>query len=207
MKPIRSLKTDKKELFLTFDDGPCVETTPKILETLDKLKAKATFYVVGTKALAHKSLVKEILEQGHAIGDHSMDHGYRHFFGSHKHYKNWVAGSQNSLKTEFNIEPSGFRSPAGVITPPLAKTLEELDIPWVHWNRRFFDSQFEFSNRRFKKKLMHFSAGDIILLHDAQKERLRAAFLQGLEAFVSELKDKGFDFEPITIKRLSYANR
>ena len=51
MKPIRRLKTDKKELFLTFDDGPCPEVTPEVLKILDEYKAKATFFVIGNRAL------------------------------------------------------------------------------------------------------------------------------------------------------------
>ncbi len=207
MKPIQYLSTEKKELFLTFDDGPCVKTTPKVLDILDQLEVKATFYVVGEKALEHKVLVKDILARGHSIGDHSIDHAYYHFFCTQKHQKQWIERSQENLRDQFQLEPMGFRSPAGVRTPPLAKSLKELQIPWVHWQHRFFDTQFGFSESRFKKKIHKIKSGDIILLHDAQKEAFREPFLKGLKSFISELKDKGFDFQPITIKKFEYANR
>jgi peptidoglycan-N-acetylglucosamine deacetylase len=60
--------------YLTFDDGPDPQTTPRILELLARHGVKATFFLVGERAERHPALVREILSQGHQVGEH----GYRH---------------------------------------------------------------------------------------------------------------------------------
>lgn len=63
-----------KEIALTFDDGPNPETTPRILDILDRHCIKATFFMVGIYAQAHPDLVREIAARGHVIGTHTWDH-------------------------------------------------------------------------------------------------------------------------------------
>ncbi len=59
---------------LTFDDGPDPETTPAVLEVLARHGAKATFFLIGTRAAQHPEIVARIVAEGHAIGNHSWDH-------------------------------------------------------------------------------------------------------------------------------------
>ena len=74
------LRTDGKKIaYLTFDDGPSIETTPKILETLRNNEIKATFFVLGSnveKSDTQKELLKEMVKEGHAIGNHGYCHNY-----------------------------------------------------------------------------------------------------------------------------------
>lgn len=63
-----------KEIALTFDDGPNPETTPRILDILDRHCIKATFFMVGIYAQAHPDLVREVAARGHIIGTHTWDH-------------------------------------------------------------------------------------------------------------------------------------
>lgn len=63
-----------KEIALTFDDGPNPETTPRILDILDRHCIKATFFMVGIYAQAHPDLVREVAARGHVIGTHTWDH-------------------------------------------------------------------------------------------------------------------------------------
>ena len=58
----------QKLVALTFDDGPSSNNTPQVLDTLDKYKIKATFFLVGVQMEQHPQLVKEIIKRGHAIG-------------------------------------------------------------------------------------------------------------------------------------------
>ena len=71
----RRLRTfEPKLLALTFDDGPDPKVTPKILESLRKHNARATFFVLGSNAARHPELMREIADQGHAIGSHTASH-------------------------------------------------------------------------------------------------------------------------------------
>jgi len=64
---------DEKTLYLTFDDGP-TDSTPDILKMLDELGVKATFFLIGREMEAHKDYVRQILQGGHGIGNHSYTH-------------------------------------------------------------------------------------------------------------------------------------
>ena len=68
------VKTEKKEIFLTFDDGPHPEITPKVLDILDKYKAKATFFCVGENVSKHPQTYAEILKRGHKTANHTYNH-------------------------------------------------------------------------------------------------------------------------------------
>lgn len=63
-----------KEIALTFDDGPNPETTPRILDILDRHCIKATFFMVGIYAHARPDLVREVAARGHVIGTHTWTH-------------------------------------------------------------------------------------------------------------------------------------
>ena len=69
-----SIKTTKKEVFLTFDDGPIPEVTPWVLETLKQYDAKATFFCVGDNVKKHPDIYRMIVDQGHKVGNHTMNH-------------------------------------------------------------------------------------------------------------------------------------
>ena len=64
---------DWNSLILTIDDGPDPEITPRILATLKKHGAKATFFLIGRKVAAHPELVQRIVDDGHDIGNHDYD--------------------------------------------------------------------------------------------------------------------------------------
>lgn len=66
----------KREIALTFDDGPDPDWTPVVLQTLKDHGIKATFFLVGQKAKAHPELVKQILQEGHSVGNHTWNHAH-----------------------------------------------------------------------------------------------------------------------------------
>ncbi|UCE95012.1 MAG: polysaccharide deacetylase family protein, partial [Flavobacteriaceae bacterium] len=68
------IKTTKKEIYLTFDDGPVPDFTPWVLETLKRFDAKATFFCVGENIKKHPLIYKRISEAGHSIGNHTYNH-------------------------------------------------------------------------------------------------------------------------------------
>jgi peptidoglycan-N-acetylglucosamine deacetylase len=69
-----NLTAHDKVLYLTFDDGPQLEWTPKVLQVLAKHNAKATFFVLGREAAAHPELLALERAAGHHIGNHTWDH-------------------------------------------------------------------------------------------------------------------------------------
>ena len=71
---IWEINTDKKVIYLTFDDGPHPLVTPKVLDILDEFKAKATFFCVGENVEKYPDVYKSILRKGHKTGNHTFNH-------------------------------------------------------------------------------------------------------------------------------------
>lgn len=68
-----------KIAYLTFDDGPSEETTPKVLDILDKFNIKATFFVIGNNAIKYSDILKKSYDRGHAIGNHTYSHDIEYY--------------------------------------------------------------------------------------------------------------------------------
>ncbi len=179
-------------IYLTFDDGPDPETTPQVLEILKNKNAKATFFVVTDKAKQHPGIISEMLSQGHAVGDHSLDHGYRHFFSKRSRLKKWIETSHQELEKLTGIKPVGFRPPAGVWTPPLASVVKELQIPLIYWDVRFYDAIFQWTPKKVLKSLKRLKPGSVVLLHDKQPLKHRKVFLETLESYLESLTPLGY---------------
>jgi peptidoglycan/xylan/chitin deacetylase (PgdA/CDA1 family) len=73
---------DKKEVFLTFDDGPTSKVTPRILKILDDYNVKATFFVIGKNAEKYPELIKQAQASGHLIANHTYSHDYNFIYSS-----------------------------------------------------------------------------------------------------------------------------
>ena len=71
------IPNQEKKIFLTFDDGPDPEVTPKVLDVLDEYQVKATFFCLGDRIRQHPDVFREIKNRGHGIGNH----GYKHLDG------------------------------------------------------------------------------------------------------------------------------
>lgn len=66
--------TERREIALTFDDGPHPEDTPKLLDLLERHEVQATFFALGGQVERHASLIKHIAEAGHQLGIHGYHH-------------------------------------------------------------------------------------------------------------------------------------
>src|SRR5688572_19249761 len=69
-----SIDTKEKNIYLTFDDGPHPVATPFVLDELKKYNAKATFFCIGKNVSAHPSIYARLLDEGHAVGNHTQNH-------------------------------------------------------------------------------------------------------------------------------------
>lgn len=150
---------------LTFDDGPSPETTPPLLHLLKKLSVPAMHFVVGAKAASHPHLIKDILAQGHELGNHSMRHDSFLMLKSSANLAEEIAKCQGVLES-FGILPLAFRPPVGIVNPRLRKQLLKLGMYCITFSRRGRD----WGNRKVKgiayRIVNRVRPGDIIMLHD-----------------------------------------
>ncbi len=157
--------TEKKDIALTFDDGPAPEFTPKILDLLKEFDAKATFFCIGSKVKGQEAILKRIIGEGHAIGNHTFDHANSFPWWSIKKIKESIANADRAFN-EAGIEtPVMFRPPFGVTNNLIATAIKQSSKQCVGWSIRTKDTCKSIDDvvNKVKNKL---KAGDIILLHD-----------------------------------------
>jgi len=189
----------KKAVAITFDDGPDPLTTPLLLKLLLKRQIKATFFVTGKKAAASPELVKEIVRQGHLVGNHSYKHSYRILFKTSSTIAEDIEAAQNVL-SDFGIRPLAFRPPAGITSPRLRSALLKTGMYLVNFSCRPLDGGNRRINNIAKKILNRVRPDDIILLHDSRPpdEDLIPAWLTEIEKLLTGIEAKGLMVLPLS---------
>jgi peptidoglycan/xylan/chitin deacetylase (PgdA/CDA1 family) len=194
-------KTDRTAVALTFDDGPDPDVTPRLLDLLRRHDVRATFFVIGKRAERHPELIREILAQGHTLGNHSYDHDPFLMLRSGQRLRDEVARTQDALAF-FSIRPLAFRPPVGITNPRLPGVLKALGMYCVTFSCRALDR----GNRRIAGLaaaiLKKVRPGDILLLHDVapQGEQGIERWLAEMEEVVSGLKRQ--DYEILALQEL-----
>lgn len=170
-RAVWKLNPARKEIALTFDDGPEPEVTPKVLDILARHSLQATFFCLGSKAERFPSLVQQIREQGHAIGNHS----YSHLNGFFTKLNTYTADVE---KAQATLHASLFRPPYGRIKPSQYKLLSE-NFLIVFWNVMSYDYHPEFSPEKcLNHCLQKLENGAVFVFHDTlQASRNLLTFL------------------------------
>jgi peptidoglycan-N-acetylglucosamine deacetylase len=158
--------TQRPAVWLTIDDGPDEQDTPRILDLLDRHGARATFFVIGEHAARLPHLVTEIVRRGHEIGHHTHTHPARTF---------WCA-SQPRLEAELDrtldvlasldIRPRLFRPPVGIKHFFLGEALAQRGLQCVGWSVRSGDCRTKSPEKLVASMARHLTPGAIILLHE-----------------------------------------
>lgn len=122
-------------VYLTFDDGPNTITTPQILDILKSHGVKATFFVTGHNARLNPGVLRHILEEGHAIGNHSYDHDYT-MYRDVAAFASDLDRAEEAIQAATGTRPILYRPPGGTnnLTPACKKTLAERGYRIVGWN-------------------------------------------------------------------------
>lgn len=148
---------------LTFDDGPHVEYTPRLLDILTKHQAQATFFMLGQSAIQYPELVRRIAQAGHAIGNHSWDHAAFPFITGRQRREQIRACARA-------IAPYGQR----LFRPPYGQQnfASQLDILWMRHKTVLFSCEvgdwFDQDAHRITEALVKkVKPGSIVCLHDA----------------------------------------
>ena len=153
------IKTDEKLLCLTFDDGPHPDSTPELLDILDKYNIPAIFFCDGRAAEKYPELVELIRSKGHVTGNH----GYMHLNGWRSSAKDYI---EDISKADSFIKPALLRPPFGRVTRGQYKILKER-YKIVFWDIMPYDFDKSFGSQRslgvLKKRMR---PGSIIVLHD-----------------------------------------
>ncbi len=189
-----SSSRDKKEVALTFDDGPDPEITPRVLDLLDAAGHKASFYVVGEQATKHAQVVQDIVRRGHAVENHSQHHANAFAFYSSSRLHREIEAAQHVIADVSGNLPRFFRAPMGFRTPFLDPVIARLGLHYSSWTRRGFDSTAMNPARVLQRLITGLRAGDILLLHDGSMmsaKRERPIVLDVLPELLKKITDRG----------------
>ena len=178
--------TVRKELFLTFDDGPMPGLTPWVLDTLRQFNAKATFFCLGKNAEQNPELIARIRTEGHSIGNHTFAHsnGWK---SNTRDYLDDVERGASILETKLFRPPHGRLKPSQVI-----RLRKKYNI--VMWNSQSNDYDTRVSpDECFDRVLRSARFGSIMLFHDNIKAERNIRFV--LPKVLEHYSLKGFRFE------------
>jgi peptidoglycan-N-acetylglucosamine deacetylase len=180
----------KKIIGLSFDDGPDEKITPEILYILKENNVKAAFFVIGCKAEEYPGLIRNIDDEGHALGSHSYSHSF--FFDLFRSAKmvEELQKTDNILMKILNKKIKMFRPPYGVTNPPLARALRIMDYHIIGWSLRSKDTVIENENLLYERVTKRLKAGDIILFHDTKRNVAGV-----LDKFIKFAKENNYHFE------------
>ena len=197
-------KRDRKAVALTFDDGPNPQTTPVALELLKKYKAKGTFFMVGRSVAGNEDLIKQVVAEGHQIGNHSWDHPVLTKLSLEK-AKKQINDTTEALKKASGQDVHVMRPPYGAINGAIQAAVDQSFILWdidtLDWKNR--------NTASIMKEVRKAQPGSIILMHDIHQTTIDA-----LPLILQYLTEQGF--EMVTVDELmgdqlelhqSYTNR
>lgn len=175
--------TKKKEIFLTFDDGPTPEVTQAVLKMLAKYNAKASFFCLGKNIEEHPVLFQEVVSSGHSIGNHTYNHknGWKNTTEEFLHDVGCFEEVYNS-----NL----FRPPYGRMKSSQIKLLKNR-YEIVMWSILSQDYDENISREKCAELACgHWEKGSIIVFHDSVKAE--ANMIYALEEVLKKAEKEGW---------------
>lgn len=191
----------EKIVYLTFDDGPDPENTPRILEILTRYGIKATFFVIGTNVEKYPEILQQIDQQGSVVGNHTYSHKYEILYSSEEAFLEEIKRNEELICKLIEKRPLVVREPGGKFlgNPESKLFLTQAGYQVYEWNVDSYDSRqpvpsaAEILNNvigQSQKKAL----GDklIILFHDSKGHE---STVEALPAIIEYLSKQGFVFK------------
>ena len=157
--------TSKKEIAITFDDGPHPDITPKLIDLLNQQKIPATFFCTGKNIKIYPEVVTKIMENNHIIGNHSCSHSVLFDLFLPSKIQNEIKSTNNVIKKITSKKALFFRPPFGITNPMLRKAIKKTNMISIGWSLRPFDTTMS-TKYVISKLKANTKAGDIVLFHD-----------------------------------------
>lgn len=162
----RRFRTTQTEVWLTIDDGPDPDDTPRLLALLAEHGARATFFVIGERAARHPELIRAIVAGGHEVAHHTHTHPLATF---------WCAGPARvareidatlAVLRGQGVKPGRFRPPAGIKSLWLPGALRARGLAAVGWSARGLEFLSQDPAGVTARVLRGLAPGAILLMHE-----------------------------------------
>ncbi len=180
-----------KRVALTFDDGPHPKVTPQILDTLHKYDAKATFFMLGSRAEYYPEIAKQVNDAGHELGNHTWTHPDLTKSNVEK-VRNEINRTTSIIESVTGEKVTAFRPPYGAVNDTVRG---QTDLPIVLWDVDTLDWQHRDASKLLAYVKKQTKDGSIILMHD-----IHQSTADGLDAVLNYLQAEGYSF--VTVSEL-----
>lgn len=183
------VNTSQKEIYLTFDDGPVPGPTDFVLETLEKYKAKATFFCIGDNIRKHPDQFKKIIDANHSVGNHTFNH-----------LNGWKTSSEIYLQNVNECQallPGNrlFRPPFGRIKKSQISLIKK-NYQIVMWDLLTFDYDKSLAEEKCLRGAMSAArSGSIVVFHDSIKAEKNLTYV--LPRFMEHCATEGYSFKAL----------
>jgi peptidoglycan/xylan/chitin deacetylase (PgdA/CDA1 family) len=192
IKTVCKATTDKKEIAISFDDGPAENYTRQILNVLNTENIKATFFCIGNRIAGNEAILKQVQADGHIIGNHSYSHHFWFDMYPAKKMQDDLKQMDTEMEKVTGLKPKLFRPPYGVTNPNLAKAIKNGGYTPVGWSVRSMDTVIKDGNKLLTKINEGIKPGAVFLFHDTSKTTLDV-----LPEFIQEVKKRGYNIIPL----------
>ncbi|MBW4604922.1 MAG: polysaccharide deacetylase family protein [Calothrix sp. FI2-JRJ7] len=194
---VHDVKLPKTEKYvaLTFDDGPWPNTTDQILKILRQNQIKATFFMIGQNVKIYPQQAKNVLTDGHVLGNHTWHHWYMHMNPQ-------LAASEIESTVDIIYKTTGakttlFRPPGGILNNGLVDYAKNQNHSVILWSADSEDYRIP-SVATLIQRVMKVAPGGIVLMHDGGGNRSHT--VTALPQIISKLKQQGYKF--VTVPEL-----
>ena len=189
--------TDEKVIFLTFDAGYENGNTPAILEALKKHQVPATFFVVGNFLSTNPALVKQMLAEGHTVGNHTWSHPNMSKISTLEAFSKELSQVEDLFREITGQEMTRYyRPPQGIYSQSNLQMAKDLGYETFFWSLAYVDwyqDNQPTKEQAFDKLLKRIHPGAIVLLHSTSSTNARI-----LDELLTRWEEMGYTFKPLS---------
>ncbi|WP_439129668.1 polysaccharide deacetylase family protein [Polaribacter sp.] len=196
-KYIWRFSIEKKEIYLTFDDGPTPEITQFVLDELNKYNAKATFFCIGKNIKNQPAIFKRIIAEKHSVGNHTQNHLNGWKTSKKEYVDNFLeCDSIISSTVEKPQKKQLFRPPYGKLKKKQAEKILKKGYKIIMWSVLSADFDTSITKEEcLENVLQNTTNGSIVVFHDSVKASKKLRFT--LPKVLAHFSKKGYAFKAI----------
>lgn len=186
--------SEKKYIYLTFDEGYEAGYTQQLLKTLKDNEVKAAFFITAHYLNTQEDLVKQMIDEGHIVGNHTVNHKSMPSL-TEEQIKKEVMDLHKSIYSKFQYEMKYIRPPMGEFSEKTLKITNSLGYKNVMWSFAYEDwneNKQPDEGKSKEKVINNLHNGEIMLLHGNSKTNTNI-----LDSVIKEAKEMGYEFKSL----------
>ncbi|MFJ7838914.1 polysaccharide deacetylase family protein [Lysinibacillus sphaericus] len=189
-----ALNPDGKYIALTFDDGPSVKVTPRVLQTLAQHEAKATFFMLGSRVEMYPNIAAQVVAEGHEIANHTFSHPNLKKL-THNEMTEEINKTNKIIEAATGVTPTLFRPPYGIYNQDILNYTASENYTTIMWSVDSLDWKSRNPAAIKNEILNNIANKSVVLMHD-----IHTATAEALPEILMALKKEGYEF--VTVSEL-----